>query len=184
MINMVLDAMLKRSSIRGYKPEKLTEKELAVLKKAALSSPTAMNRQDQRFVFATDAALIERLDNEIMEGIVRSGNVEFAERMKARGGKPTYGAPLVVVICSRPAHFSRVDAGIAVENIALAAKSIGLDSVILGMPEGAFSGEEGRAMRELFRFPEGFEFSIAISVGRRATDKEPHEWNEDHVIMI
>ena len=58
------------------------------------------------------------------------------------------------------------------------------DSVILGMPEGAFAGEAGRELREAFRFPEGYEFSIAIAVGHRAMDKEPHEWDEEHVIVI
>lgn len=184
MTNEVLETILKRSSIRAYSPEKLTDEELAALKTAALAAPTAMNRQEQRFVFVTDPDKLELLEKSIMDNIIRSGSVEFAERIKARGGRTTYWAPLVVIICSKPSHFSRVDAGIAVENIALAAKSIGLDSVILGMPEGAFTCEGGEALKEAMRFPEGYEFSIAIAVGHRAMDKAPHERNEEHVINV
>ena len=164
--------------------EKLTVEELAALKKAALSSPTAMNRQNQRFIFVTGENKLAELEKGIFESILAKGDPAFVERMKARGGRVTYNAPLVVIICAAPGHFARVDAGIAVENIALAAKSMGLDSVILGMPEGAFAGEEGRAMRESFAFPDGYEFCIAISVGHRAMDKDPHEWDESHIIEL
>ncbi|MBQ5488300.1 MAG: nitroreductase family protein, partial [Clostridia bacterium] len=54
MENTVLDTILARSSIRAYTGEPLTCEQLAALKAAALASPTAMNRQDQRFVFITD----------------------------------------------------------------------------------------------------------------------------------
>lgn len=184
MMNLVMKTILERSSIRAYSPEKLTRNELFTLKQAALASPTAMNRQDQRFIFVTDPEMLERLEQAIMNSIINSGNKEFADRIKARGGRTTYNAPLIVIICSKPSRFSRVDAGIAVENLALAAKSMGLDSVILGMPEGAFVGEGSEKIREEFRFPEGFEFSIAIAIGHRAMDKTPHEWNEEHVISI
>ena len=184
MENRVLDTMLNRSSIRAYTDEALTDEELSLLKKAALSSPTAMNRQDQRFIFVKDRAMLDRLESAIMQSIIDSGNAEFAERIRSRGGRTTYNAPLVVIIAAKPSRFSRVDAGIAVENLALLAKSIGLDSVILGMPEGAFVRPEGAELKKEFRFPEGFEFQIAIAIGRRAMDKAPHEWNEEHVIEL
>lgn len=184
MENIVLKTMLERSSIRAYTDEKLTDEELCALEQAALSAPTAMNRREQRFIFVTDDGMLERLENAIMKSIIDSGNTDFAERIKSRGGKTTYNARLIVIIVNKPAHFSRVDAGIAVENLALAAKSLGLDSVILGMPEGAFAGEYGEALRREFRFPEGYGFSIAIGIGHKATEKEPHERDLDHIIHI
>lgn len=182
MENTVLKTMLERSSIRAYTDEKLTDAELDALKKAALAAPTAMNRQDQRFIFVTGNEMLDKFENAIMQSIIDSGNKEFAERIKSRGGKTCYNARLIVIIVSKPAHFSRVDAGIAVQNLALCAKSLGLDSVILGMPEGAFANNE--ALRREFGFPEGYEFSIAIGIGHRAMDKEPHETNPDHIISI
>lgn len=183
MQNTVIETMLQRSSIRGYEPVPLTEEQLEALKKAALSSPTAMNRQDQRFIFVTDPERQARLEQAIIEGVLASGNKEFAERMKARGGKVTYDAPLVVIICAKPSHFAPVDAGIAVENLALAAQSMGLGSVILGMPASAFGPGCEEAKRE-FGFPEGFEFMIAVSIGTPAVHKDPHEWDESHIIMM
>ena len=184
MENTVLKTMLERSSIRAYTDEAITDGELAALKKAALSAPTAMNRQDQRFIFVTAKDKLDLLENAVMQGIIESGNKEFAERIKSRGGRTLYNAQLVVIIAAKEAHFSRVDAGIAVENLALCAKSLGLDSVILGMPEGVFAGAHAEEMKKAFLFPEGCSFQIAIGIGHRAMDKEPHEWNEEHVIEI
>ena len=184
MGNLILNTILSRSSIRAYNGEPLCEGELEFLKKAALASPTAMNRQDQRFIFVVSEEKRARLEEAIFEGVLASGNTDFIERMKSRGGKVTYGAPLVVLICGKPSRFAPVDAGIAVENIALAAKGIGLDSVILGMPSAAFTGPNAEEVKREFGFPEGFEFQIGISVGRGAMEKAPHEWNEEHVIMM
>lgn len=183
MGNLVLNTILSRSSIRAYQSEKLCEGELEFLKKAALASPTAMNRQEQRFIFVTDDDKRARLEQAIIDGVIASGNEAFAERIRMRGGQVTYGAPLVIIICAKPGKFAPVDAGIAVENIAIAAKAIGLDSVILGMPAAAFGPGCDEAKRE-FGFPEGYEFQIAISVGRGAAEKAPHEWDESHVIMM
>ena len=184
MGNLILNTILSRSSIRAYQDEKLCEGELEFLKKAALASPTAMNRQEQRFIFVTSDEKRERLEQAIVEGVIASGNEAFIERMRSRGGKVTYNAPLVVIICAKPSHFAPVDAGIAVENIAIAAKSIGLGSVILGMPDAAFRGPNAEEVKREFGFPEGYEFQIAISVGRSATSKEPHTWDESHVIDL
>lgn len=184
MENDVLKTILSRSSIRGYSDQKLTSDEIALLKKAALASPTAMNRQEQRFIFVTSDAMLERLEKAIFEGVLASGNEAFIERMKSRGGKVTYGAPLVVIICSKPSHFAPVDAGIAVENLAIAAKSMGLESVILGMPASAFNSPSGDAAKKEFGFPDGYEFSIAISIGHGSVEKEPHTWDENHVIEL
>ncbi|MFR7610380.1 MAG: nitroreductase family protein [Christensenellaceae bacterium] len=131
-VNDVIKTMLERSSIRAYTDEKLTQEQISLLQNAALSAPTAMNAQDQRFVFVTNAEIIAELEAGVVEAACAGGDAAFAERVKQRGGKIMYDAPLFVGIFAHPAKFSGVDAGIAVQNIALAAKSIGLDSVILG----------------------------------------------------
>lgn len=184
MIKTVMEIILTRSSIRAYEDRPIEEFKLAELKEAALASPTAMNRQNQRFVFVTNRAVIDSIDKAVVDGIIASGNEAFAERTRSRGGKTLYNAPLFIGIFSAPGHYAGVDAGIAVENIALAAKSLGLDSVILGMPSAAFAGEKGRELAASLGVPEGFEFTIGISVGYKATEKEPHEWDESHIIEV
>ena len=167
-VNDVIKTMLERSSIRAYTDEKLTQEQISLLQNAALSAPTAMNAQDQRFVFVTNAEIIAELEAGVVEAACAGGDAAFAERIKQRGGKIMYDAPLFVGIFAHPAKFSGVDAGIAVQNIALAAKSIGLDSVILGLPRLAFEGPNAAKYKKLLGIEVEREFMIGISVGHAA----------------
>ncbi len=184
MENTVLDTILARSSIRAYTGEPLTREQLAALKAAALASPTAMNRQDQRFVFITDSEIIDQIDKAVFAMLIKKEDKAMIERIWQRGGKTLYNAPLLVCIFAKPAHFAGVDAGIAVQDIALAAKSLGLDSCILGMPAMAFAPDNGYDLVSFLGVPDGMEFMIAIAVGHRAMDKAPHEVNEAHIIEV
>ncbi len=181
-MNATMNSILTRSSIRAYTSEALTDSELSAIKQAALAAPTAMNRQERRFIFVNSKANLDALDAAIVDVIRDSGDTVVLERIMSRGGSVTYGAPLVVIICAKPAKFAGVDCGIAVENIALAAKSMGLDSVILGMPAMVF--DKNPDIRTRFGIPEGYEFFIAISVGHRAMDKEPHTEDESHIVEL
>ena len=174
-VNDVIKTMLERSSIRAYTDEKLTQEQISLLQNAA---------QDQRFVFVTNAEIIAELEAGVVEAACAGGDAAFAERIKQRGGKIMYDAPLFVGIFAHPAKFSGVDAGIAVQNIALAAKSIGLDSVILGLPRLAFEGPNAAKYKKLLGIEVEREFMIGISVGHAAMSKTPHEWDCSHIIDI
>ena len=170
-VNDVIKTMLERSSIRAYTDEKLTQEQISLLQNAALSAPT-------------NAEIIAELEAGVVEAACAGGDAAFAERIKQRGGKIMYDAPLFVGIFAHPAKFSGVDAGIAVQNIALAAKSIGLDSVILGLPRLAFEGPNAAKYKKLLGIEVEREFMIGISVGHAAMSKTPHEWDCSHIIDI
>lgn len=184
MDNQVLETIAARSSIRAYRKEPIESDKIEALKAAALASPTAMNRQDQRFVFITDKEVISQIDNAVFADIIKKHNEGMIDRIVKRGGKVLHGSPLLVCIFAKPSHFAGVDAGIAIENIVLAAKSMGLDSCILGMPIAAFDPENGYGLASFLGVPDGFEFMIAAAIGYRAEEKAPHEVNEAHIIEV
>ena len=78
-VNDVIKTMLERSSIRAYTDEKLTQEQISLLRNAALSAPTAMNAQDQRFVFVTNAEIIAELEAGVVEAACAGGDAAFAE---------------------------------------------------------------------------------------------------------
>ena len=87
-------------------------------------------------------------------------------------------APLVLILSGDKSFpWSAVDAGIAVENIALAAEGLGLGSVIIGIIKGAMSGEKKEHFSRALKFPENHEFEIAIAIGHKAVEKKPHEYD-------
>ena len=59
-------------------------------------------------------------------------------------------------------------------NIALAAHSLGLGSVILGLPDAAFNGPRENYFNKLLKFPENYEFAVAIAIGVPDAAKEAH----------
>ena len=168
-MNDILDAMEKRSSTRGYTAEKLTHAELERLLRAGLQAPTAANRQ------------------EIHISVVDGGSPILAEieaeknaQMNAQTPRANfyYSAPLVLILSGdRDFPWSALDAGIAVENISLAAEGLGLGSVIIGVIKGAMSGEKKEYFSRALKFPKNYEFEIAIAVGHKAVEKKPHEYD-------
>lgn len=81
-------------------------------------------------------------------------------------------------------HWSSVDAGIAVQNIALAAESLGLGSLIIGCIRGALQGPKKAYFAEALKFPEGYEYKIAIAVGEKAAEKTPHRCDREKNVTV
>ncbi len=177
----VLETIKSRSSIRKYTDEKLTEQEIQVLKEAALASPTAKNLQLQRFFFITNKELLDEMNIAIAKAVNKGVLPENYHRA-------CYDAPLTIVIgIDKGSRYGLIDCGIAVQSIALAAKELGLDTVILGMVEYALQewlAPEAAYFREKIGMGDELEFGIAISVGHKAADKTPHSVDFSHVIEI
>lgn len=170
--NFTLIHIKERSSIRAYQERPLTSEETRALEEAALAAPTARNRQDLRFAFITDKKLVAEMDKRIFHFC----DPEMAAIMTEREADSFfYGAPLAIVIFGKDRPFVEIDAGIAVQTLALAAQSMGLSSVILGMPRLAFQRGDADNCRKLLALEDDEEFCIAIAIGHAATSKEPHE---------
>lgn len=186
MNNPVLKVIASRSSIRAYTSKKLTKEEIDTLKKAALCSPTALNKQTQRFFFITSSSLNQEIEEVVVKHFEEEGNQNILEHLSARNNKVLYDAPLFVVIAVDSKNlFGKIDAGIAVQTLALAAKSMGLESVILGFPAIAFEvSSKGKYFKEKLDFPEGYEYGIGIVIGYGDTQKEPHTYDFCHAITI
>ncbi len=169
----ILDAIASRSSIRSYTEEKLTTDQLDAVLTAGLQAPTATNRQELHFTVLEGTAPI------LFE-------IQDAMGMRSRPNSNFwYDAPTVIVISGeRDFRWTAVDAGIAVENMALAAGALGLGNVILGCLKMAMEGEKGEYFSKALAFPEGYGFQIAIALGHAAADKEPHTYERDKLVTV
>lgn len=170
-MNNVIDTIKKRSSTRGYTPEPLTEEELSALLHAGLQAPTAANRQEIHFtVLKGDNPILQELEDE-------------KNRLRGLSALPHtfyYEAPIVIVLSADSTYrWSPLDAGIAVENMALAAEALGLGSLIIGCIYDALRGEKKDYFAKALRFPEQYEFEIAIAFGHKAVEKDPHTYDAE-----
>ena len=185
MNNQVLETISNRRSNRGFEQTPLTQAQIDALKNAALASPTAMNLQSWHFTFCSDKEIISAVEEEVGRVILASDDEAAKERMKSRDMMVFYNAPTVVFISSdENSPWSALDAGIAVENLALSACSMGLGSVIIGMSKLAFEGEQREKFENMLHFPEGHKFSISIALGVPAVTKEAHPIGENKVTFL
>lgn len=167
-MNEVLKAIHERRSTRGFSDVQLTEEQLRTLMDAALAAPTARNTQMWHFSFVQNKKLLDAFAADAAAQIVASLPEGKRGRFEEGGFHLFYHAPTVVFI-SRPVEcdnrFVEVDCGIACQNITLAAQSMGLGSVIIGMAMDLFLSEKGKYYKEAFGIPEDYRFSIAVVVG-------------------
>ena len=168
-MNQVLTAIEKRSSTRGYTEQKLTKEELDSLLKAGLQAPTATNRQEIHITVVDG-------ENPILAEIEKEKNVK--RDIQNPPHNFYYEAPTVLLLSAeKEFSWSKVDAGIAVENISLAAEALGLGSLIIGCIKEALCDEKKEYFANELKFREGYEFEIAIAVGHKAVSKEPHDYS-------
>lgn len=175
MTNPVLEAIADRRSIRGYQPEQITKEQLDILLKAAEQAPSARNAQAWHFTVVQNKDIIKEVNDEANAKLKREPGADIF-----------YGAPTVIFIsCDPDAHpWARLDCGIACENIALAAHSIGLGSVIIGMAYVALDGEKKEYFDKLLKFPEKYTFAISIAIGIPTTTKDAHPIQEGRIDII
>lgn len=186
-MNEVLKAIQDRRSTRGFNDVQLTEAQLQALIDAALASPTARNTQMWHFSVVQDKQLLDQFSRDAAELMAATMPAGSRGRFEDKDFHLFYHAPTVIFI-SRPQEcsnrFVEVDCGIACENIALAAQSMGLGSVIVGMAMDLFLSERGEHYKHAFGFPEGYGFSIAIVVGNNTVTKEAHPIGEGKVNIV
>ena len=167
----VIEAIKERSSTRGYTSEPLTDAELQTLIHAGLQAPTAANKQEIHFtVLKGDNPILTELEEEKN----RLRNITALEH------NFYYEAPVVVILSADSSYkWSPLDAGIAVENMALAAEDLGLGNLIIGCIFDAMRGEKKEYFSKALKFPDNYEYEIAIAFGHKAVNKEPHTYDAD-----
>jgi nitroreductase len=156
----MLDILRKRRSIRRYRHKEIEPEKMALLKEAALRSPTSRGINTWRFLFITDRARLEKLS-----------------RAKESGSGFLLDAPLGVVVCAQGGE-SDVwieDCSIASIIIQLAALSLELGSCWIQirnrMHSSVLSSED--YVKEVLSLPEGMMVECMIAIGYPAEEKPP-----------
>jgi len=182
-MNDVIKAIMERYSCRDFTGAPLTVEQVETLAKAALAAPSAMNLQPWHVIVITDKAMLDEYDDDCMS-ILKDQNNEIYRRMSERGGKVLYNAPCLIIIAKDQSEAATLDCGIAAQNVALAAHSMGLGNVICGMARIPLSGSKGADWVKRLKIPEGYSFGMSICVGAAKSSKTPHELDENKLTYI
>lgn len=176
-MNPVLKTIAERSSIRAYKKENLKEEEINALLIAGLQAPTARNMQEIHIsVLCGSHPVLAEIEAERRRLAMNRTDEKGKEVIKNNPNNFYYSAPHVFMLSAdKDFYWSKLDSGICAENISLAAQSMGLGSLIIGIIREAMEGEKKDYFAEICRFPENYEFAVCVAVGHKDTEKTPHE---------
>lgn len=176
-MNETLKTIQQRYSCRSYKDQMPEAEKLDAIAAAAVQSPSGMNVQPWQIILVKDRQLMAEFESEAMKLLASMKDKSSYERIMSRGGKCYYNAPCMFVVAVNPAAspYAGVDTGIVVQNIALAAQSQGLGSVICAMVRIPLGGEKGAELEKRLQFPQGYEFGCAVLVGYEENKGTPHQ---------
>jgi nitroreductase len=170
-----LEAIRNRRSIRQLKSDRIPEEVLREVLEAARWAPSWANSQCWRFIVVTDQDIKTRL---YTTGISRHAPVPGAPP-----SGPIVEAPVVIAVCAelnksgiRPADgtpftdkggsWYMYDAGLATQNLCLAAHALGLGTVILG-------GFDAKKAGDILKVPDGYALVVLVPLGYPAQPGRP-----------
>ena len=183
-MNETIKSIMNRYSCRDFSGAELSSDQIKILADAALAAPSGMNRQPWHIIIVTDKPLIDELDKEGMKILSSQADKGAYERMMSRGGKLFYNAPCMIIVTAEDPQASALDCGILIQNIALAAHSLDLGNVIVGMAGVPLSGANGEDFKKRLKFPQDHGFSMGILIGKANSGKEPHELDRNKLSFV
>ena len=181
-----IDAVKARYSCRAFSDKMPSDADLQVIAEAAVAAPSAMNQQPWRVIIVKDKQLLAELETEAMKNIAALPDKGTYERIMSRGGKIYYNTPCQFIVAITKANkWQDIDCGIITQNIALAATSLGINSLICGLIEFAFSGDKGDYFKEKLGLPAGFDINIAVLLGyAENSGGTPHEIDRSKISVV
>lgn len=184
MMNEVLSVIANRYSCRDYREEMPSDEILQAIAEAAIQAPSGMNRQAWRVIVVKNQELMQDLEAEGLSYLASLEDKSTYRRIMDRGGRLFYGAPCMIVV-PVDSQQSMIDCGIVCQNIALAATSLGIGSVICGLTGTAFAnGLRSEEFSKSLGFPDGFMFGCSVLLGYAKTARAPHDPDKDKIIII
>ena len=136
MNNEVIRCILARRSTRKYKQKQISSDELNTLLNAAIWAPSGGNNQTWLFTAIHNKEKLEHLNELVRDGFQRwTPDDDYPGKLAAKetSAKEDYcfyrGAPTLIIASNRPNYENAMaDCALALENIFLAAQSLGLGS--------------------------------------------------------
>lgn len=150
----VFDVILSRRSFRRYENKEIPEEVVQQILEAGRHAPSAVNKQPIRFVVVNDGEKIENFSSALFNRFIKD-------------------APVVVVGCADvksllTGKWATVDATIALQNMVIAAWSLGVGSCWIG----AFNEEK---VKKLLKIPANWKVVALVTFGYPAEHPKPRK---------
>ena len=168
MKNEVLKAIKNRKSTRKYKEEQIKEEELKAILEAGIQAPSAINSQPWHFTVIQNKEFIDHINDKAKEKMIESDDISIRNFAKSSTSIFYNGPTVIIVSGKKNVSSSLVGCSAAIENMLIAAESIGLGTVWVGLFRYFFTFNE--EVKKL-KLPNGYEPFYAVVVGYKEDDK-------------
>ncbi|MDL2316639.1 nitroreductase [Desulfovibrio sp. OttesenSCG-928-A18] len=136
--------ILQRRSIRKFRPDQFPRAELEAIVQAGLFAPSARNRQPWHITVLRGLERIAALNAEVKAATARMPDNHYKAMVGASGYSINYHAPTFILVSGDPelSALAQVDCALVMQNMMLAACSLGLGSCWINQL-GPLNGEAG-----------------------------------------
>lgn len=143
-MNDTIKTILMRRSVRSYQQKQITDEELQAVLEAGKFAPSAMNQQPCHFVAVQNKEVMEKINN-------------ACKVIMGRDIEPFYHAPTIIIVFADQSAIAPVqDASLALENMMIAAASLGISSCWIHSVNAFFVSDAGKEMKREWGVPENY----------------------------
>ena len=170
MENPVIENIMARRSVRHYTDQAVPREVLQKIAECGVNAPNAMNKQEWELRIIDNAEFFDGVTNvmkESMPFIVNNDDPKF------RNGFRNATAAIAVACPDDESGMALINVGLLCENICLAAKSLGLGSVVMGGPVRLLAtNPDAKPYMDKLGFSEGYKLRIIVGLGYPDEDPE------------
>ena len=168
MSNEVLENIKSRRSVRTYTEQQVPAGDLNLILEAAAYAPSGMNFQTWHFTAIQDAAVLTELNEKIKGAFAKSDDPHLQERETYCC---YYHAPTLVIVSNEPTRWwAPMDCACALQNIFLAAKSLGIGSCWINQLGQTCDDPDVRAFLTRLGIPENHRVYGCAALGYAPAD--------------
>lgn len=172
-MNQTLDIIKTRRSVRSFKESQIPKAELEEIITCGLYAPSARNTQNWQFTVVQDENSLEELRKAIGEAV---GNPDYPR---------FYNAPtLIIVSAPKDYKHAMADCACALENMFLAANSLGLGSVWINQLLDTGGNAKIRELLTKFKIPAEHNVCGCAAIGYPAESFGEKRENKGKVVYV
>jgi len=181
-MNQTIENIISRRSVKKYLDKEVPMELVEEVVKAGMYAPSGMNKQAAKIIAVTNREMRDRLSR-INLDIIKGKNLTTS----SGHADPFYGAPVVLVVLAKQEIGTRVyDGSLVIENMMIAANSLGLGSCWIHRAKETFETEEGKQILAELGIADEYEGIGNCILGYAAHDalKPQAPRKEDFVVWV
>lgn len=181
-MNTSINDIISRRSVKKYLDKDVPLELVEAVVKAGTYAPSGMNMQSAKIIAVTNRSMRDRLSRINLE-IITGKNLTTS----SGHSDPFYGAPVVLVVLARKDVGTRLyDGSLVMENLMVAANSLGLGTCWIHCAKETFETSEGKQILSELGINDEYEGIGNCILGFAAPDalKPQNPRKDDFVVWV